>query len=166
MSHRVLLEIGMEECPARFMPRADQQIERLIAEQFRAARISFETVRSMGTPRRLTVWVDGVAEKQEDLAEEVKGPPKQAAFDAEGRPTKAAEGFARKQGLSVDELEVRETEQGSYVYAKKRAGAANARSACRSASVGHPAPFVPQVHAVGSRQYPLHSSHSLDRRVV
>lgn len=119
MSHRVLLEIGMEECPARFMPPAMQQIERLIAEQFRAARISFETVRSMGTPRRLTVWVDGVAEKQEDLAEEVKGPPKQAAFDAEGRPTKAAEGFARKQGLSVDELEVRETEQGSYVYARK-----------------------------------------------
>lgn len=120
MSHRVLLEIGMEECPARFMPSAMQQLERLVAEQFRAARIAFDTVRSLGTPRRLTVLVDGVADTQEDLAEEVKGPPKQAAFDAEGRPTKAAEGFARKQGVSVEELEVRETEQGAYVYALKR----------------------------------------------
>lgn len=109
----------MEECPARFMPGALAQLERLTAEVLREARLDFGEIRVFGTPRRLSVIVSGLAEKQQDLSVEVKGPPRQAAFDASGAPTPAAIGFARKQGVPVESLEVRETDQGAYVYARR-----------------------------------------------
>jgi glycyl-tRNA synthetase len=114
-----LLEIGTEELPAGDLTSAIEQLteqtRRLLAE----ARLEHGQVRVTGTPRRLAIYVEGLAPKQQDREERVKGPPAKVAYDAESRPTKAALGFARGQGVSVDDLEVREMDGGQYVVATK-----------------------------------------------
>ena len=116
----LLLEIGMEECPARFVGPALADLGRIAVEQLEAHRLAHGSIRTYGTPRRLSVLVEGVVERQEDIAEEVKGPPARVAFDESGAPTRAAQGFAANQGVSVEELVVKETEGGSYVVAVRR----------------------------------------------
>lgn len=116
----LLLEIGMEECPARFVGPALADLERIAAEQLAAHRLPHGWVRALGTPRRLSVWVEGVADRQEDVVQEVKGPPARVAFDADGAPTRAAQGFAANQGVSVEDLIVKEMDGGSYVVAVRR----------------------------------------------
>jgi len=117
MAKELLFEIGMEEIPSGYLPPALEELKavasRLLAEQ----RLAFTAARTLGTPRRLTLFVDGLAERQEDARREVVGPPKSAAFDAEGKPTKAAEGFARAQGVAVEALQVRALERGEYLVA-------------------------------------------------
>ncbi|EEG76021.1 glycine--tRNA ligase subunit beta [Dethiobacter alkaliphilus] len=115
----LLLEIGMEEIPARFMEPALEQLEKNARAALTEARLSFGTVSTLGTPRRLTLLVADLADKQADLSEKKKGPAKKAAFDAEGNPTKAAMGFARSQGVSVDELFTEEISSVEYVFAVK-----------------------------------------------
>ncbi|MCW3489350.1 glycine--tRNA ligase subunit beta [Dethiobacter alkaliphilus] len=115
----LLLEIGMEEIPARFMEPALEQLEKNARAALTEARLSFGTVSTLGTPRRLTLLVADLADKQADLSEKKKGPAKKAAFDAEGNPTKAAMGFARSQGVSVDELFTEEISGVEYVFAVK-----------------------------------------------
>jgi glycyl-tRNA synthetase beta chain len=112
----LLFEIGVEEIPAPAVLPALSQLEDLLAEGLEQARLSHAEISTWGTPRRLTVAVSDVQTRQEDLAEEIKGPPAAAAFDDDGNPTKAAEGFASGKGLSVDDLVVRETDKGSYVF--------------------------------------------------
>ncbi len=114
-----LLEIGLEELPARYLDSAIAQLAARGEEAFREHRIPYAEVRSYGTPRRLVLYVRGVGPTQEVLVEEVKGPPRRAAFDAAGNPTKAALGFARSQGVAVEDLVVRETPGGEYVFAVK-----------------------------------------------
>lgn len=114
-----LLEIGTEELPARFMEPALRQLKELGEAMLTENRIDFEVVKTCGTPRRLVLYVFNIGERQADLVEEVKGPPRRAAFDEEGRPTRAAEGFARSQGVQVADLVVRETPAGEYVFARK-----------------------------------------------
>ncbi len=81
-----------------------------------------EEIEFFGTPRRLAVLIWGLPLRQPDQEEEIKGPPAQAAFKA-GQPTKAAEGFAQKQGVDVSSLEIRTTEKGDFVFARKRSWA-------------------------------------------
>ncbi|MFO8080620.1 MAG: glycine--tRNA ligase subunit beta [Armatimonadota bacterium] len=114
----LLFEIGVEEIPAPAVLPALSQLENLLTEGLAAARLTHGEISTWGTPRRLAIMVGGVQLRQEDLEEEIKGPPAAAAFDDEGKPTKAAEGFAAGKGLTVDDLEVRETEKGSYVFAQ------------------------------------------------
>ncbi len=83
-------------------------------------RLAHESVRTFGTPRRLAVIVQGLANKQTPALQETLGPSKAVAFDAQGHPTKAAEGFAKSQGVDVGELETRETSKGVYLCAIKR----------------------------------------------
>jgi glycyl-tRNA synthetase beta chain len=85
-----------------------------------AGNLSFVAVRTLGTPRRLTIIVEGVAEKQADASVEAKGPAKKAAFDAEGKPTKALLGFARSRGVDVKDLKTVETDKGEYLFAVKK----------------------------------------------
>ncbi|NIO72411.1 MAG: glycine--tRNA ligase subunit beta, partial [Anaerolineae bacterium] len=92
-----------------------EQTPKLLAE----ARLEHGELRVTGTPRRLVVYVEDLAPKQQDREELVKGPPAKVAYDAEGKPTKAALGFARGQGVSVDDLEVREMDGGQYVVATR-----------------------------------------------
>ncbi|HWI55140.1 MAG TPA: glycine--tRNA ligase subunit beta, partial [Desulfobacteria bacterium] len=96
------------------------QMEEMTRGWLSTNRLNFENVSAYGTPRRLAVFISELAEKQDEFTEEVKGPAKKAAFDAPGNPTKAAEGFARGQGVDVNELIVKETPNGEYVYAVKK----------------------------------------------
>ncbi len=120
MARNFVIEIGTEEIPARFMASALNQMDEMTRGWLTTNRLAFEDVSAYGTPRRLAVYISGLAEKQEEFTEEVKGPAKKAAFDAEGNPTKAAEGFARGQGVNVNDLIVKETPNGEYVYAVKK----------------------------------------------
>ena len=113
-----VLEIGTEELPHQDLQWALAQLEERVPRFLSQARLSFERVRVLGTPRRLAVLVSGLAARQADEVRVVKGPPAQAAFDAEGRPTRAAEGFARRHGLEAADLEVAEMDGGRYAIAR------------------------------------------------
>jgi glycyl-tRNA synthetase beta chain len=115
----LLLEIGTEEMPAGFMPQALKDLSRLAAEYLEAARLSYEKISSLGTPRRLTLAVGGLADFQPDREEFLTGPPARVAFAPGGSPTKAGEGFARSQGVSVADLTVEDTERGPYVVLRR-----------------------------------------------
>lgn len=116
----LLVEIGTEELPARFVDGALGQMQEAAEKQLADLRLTYDRLEVKGTPRRLALLVFGLAARQEDLVREMKGPSARVAFDETGAPTKAALGFARGQGVSVDELEIRETEQGRYVFAITR----------------------------------------------
>jgi len=116
-----LLEIGTEELPARFVLPTVTQLEELGGERLRSQRITYQRLAGFATPRRLTLYVWGVGKQQADLVEEVKGPSHKAAFDEQGQPTRAAEGFARGQGVAVADLVVKDTPAGEYLFARKRA---------------------------------------------
>jgi glycyl-tRNA synthetase beta chain len=120
MSQDLLFEIGTEEIPARFMPSALEQLKNLAETGLALRRLNYQSLQVLGTPRRLALMVKNLDECQADIAEEVKGPAVKSAFDAEGKPTKAAEGFARGQGVRVADLLLRETAAGSYVFAVRR----------------------------------------------
>ena len=111
---KLLFEIGTEEIPAKFRPGILAQLKELAEKKMDELRISYEAVKVYGTPRRMTFIADGVAEHQADSTIEAKGPSVKIAFK-DGEATKAAQGFARGQGVDVEDLEVR----GEYVYAVK-----------------------------------------------
>jgi len=115
----LLLEIGTEEIPAGFIPQALIDFENLARKELEANRIDFNGVKILGTPRRLVLVIESLSEKQRDEEMKKVGPSKQAAFDSEGNPTKAAIGFARSQSVSVESLKVVQTEKGEYVCAVK-----------------------------------------------
>jgi glycyl-tRNA synthetase len=115
-----LLEVGTEELPAGDLDDALAQLRELVPARLEEARLDHDNLRVLGTPRRLAVLVEGLAPRQRSVEELVKGPPARVAFDAAGEPTKAAEGFARKLGVGVKELEVREIDGGEYVVAVNR----------------------------------------------
>jgi len=114
---RFLLEVLTEEIPANALEGARGQLAAAVAHRLEEAGFVGASVRSLSTSRRLIVMVDGLAERQPDRTERVSGPPVSIAFDEEGRPTKAAEGFARKVGLAVDELETDTGSKGEYLAA-------------------------------------------------
>lgn len=117
----LLLEIGLEEVPAKFMPPALAELKQMAEARLTEQRISYDEVITYGTPRRIALVVKNIADKQQDLAEEAKGPAVKAAYDAEGNPTKAALGFARGQGVDVKDLYQKELNGGMYVFATKKA---------------------------------------------
>ena len=96
-----LLEIGSEEIPARFIPDSMAELERLSAEAFENAHLECGGLRVMATPRRLALLVEKMSSRQPDREVELKGPPVSVAFDDQGQPTPAGEGFARKAGVSL-----------------------------------------------------------------
>lgn len=120
MTSELLLEIGTEEIPSGYLDDALDAMKRLAESSLKEHRVrSSGDVRVFGTPRRLVLVAPALEETQEDAVQEVTGPPKKAAFDQEGNPTKAALGFAAKYGLSVDQLQVLETAKGDYLYVKR-----------------------------------------------
>ncbi len=120
MSKEMLLEIGAEEIPAGFVPRALISLEEMIRKEFDAARLSFDELITLGTPRRLTVVVKGLPAEQPDAEITATGPSRKAGFDADGKPTKAAEGFARSQGVDVSSLKLITTDKGEYLAATRQ----------------------------------------------
>ncbi len=116
-----LLEIGTEEIPASYMQWVLPEIGRIAAAALDKARLVYGGVSAMGTPRRIVLSVRGLEERQQDLTEEYKGPAWNRAFDASGNPTKAAAGFARSKGVTVDDLEMRSVDGVDYAFAMVRA---------------------------------------------
>jgi len=115
----LLLEVGCEELPARFVEPARRQLAELLRAELERERLPAASVRTWATPRRLAALATGLPDRQPDAAREVRGPAAHVAFDAAGRPTAAAVGFARSQGVSVESLERRTTPAGEYVFARR-----------------------------------------------
>ena len=114
-----LLEVGTEELPADFIDSAIAQWQSRIPKSLESQALTPEAVEVYGTPRRIAVLIKGLPVQQADREEDVKGPPASAAFK-DGQPTQAAVGFARKQGVELDALEVRDTDKGEFVFVLKK----------------------------------------------
>jgi glycyl-tRNA synthetase beta chain len=114
-----LLEVGTEELPAGFLSDAIVQWKSRIPESLKTHNLPNAAVEVYGTPRRLAVLITGLPSQQADREEEIKGPPAQAAFK-DGQPTKAAIGFATKQGVDISALEIRPTDKGDFVFVNKQ----------------------------------------------
>jgi len=116
-----LLEIGVEELPAGDVDAAQEQLEELALDLFEKLRLKPEGgITASSTPRRLVIAAWGVPPRQPDDERIEKGPPAERAFDADGKPTPAAEGFAKKNGVAVEDLQVVEMDGGKYVTAQVR----------------------------------------------
>ncbi|AFY76889.1 glycyl-tRNA synthetase beta chain [Pleurocapsa sp. PCC 7327] len=114
-----LLEVGVEELPADFVDTAIEQWQERIPKKLEEQFLNSEEIALYGTPRRLAILIKGLPTKQGDREEEIKGPPATAAFK-DGKPTKAAEGFANKQGVDVKDLFVKPTDKGDFVFVQKK----------------------------------------------
>ncbi len=120
MAAELLLEIGTEEIPSGYLEKGLSELKSLADACLKENRIEVtDGLHTYGTPRRIVLVGRGVSQKQKDLVMEVTGPPKRVAYDENGAPTKAALGFAEKQGVSIEDLEVIETTKGEYVYVKR-----------------------------------------------
>ena len=119
MAHSYLLEIGLEEMPAHVVTPSIKQLHERVAQYLKEQRIDFAKIQEFATPRRLALLITGLADKQPDINESVKGPAKKIAQDADGNWTKAAIGFTRGQGVSVDDIEFKEIKGVEYVYVEK-----------------------------------------------
>ena len=119
MAMDLFLEIGCEEIPAGFIPKALADMELLMKRELESARLEYGEIITLGTPRRLVLAVKALAERQPDAELTAMGPAKSVAYDAEGKPTRAAEGFARGQGVDVSALKLVTTEKGEYLAAVK-----------------------------------------------
>ncbi|MFB4363426.1 glycine--tRNA ligase subunit beta [Bacillus subtilis] len=115
----LLLEIGLEEMPARFLNESMVQLGDKLTGWLKEKNITHGEVKLFNTPRRLAVFVKDVAEKQDDIKEEAKGPAKKIALDADGNWTKAAIGFSKGQGANVEDLYIKEVKGIEYVFVQK-----------------------------------------------
>ncbi|EGO5236740.1 glycine--tRNA ligase subunit beta [Enterococcus faecalis] len=119
MAKDLLLEIGLEEMPAHVVTLSRIQLEEKVIKFLDEHHLDYETVQSFATPRRLAVKVTAIPEKQADVEEEVKGPAKKIALDAEGNWSKAAQGFVRGQGVTTEDIVFKELNGVEYVYVTK-----------------------------------------------
>lgn len=119
MAKDLLLEIGLEEMPAHVVTPSMKQLEQKTAKFLDEHQLTYDSIETFSTPRRLAIKVTNIPERQEDSEEEVKGPAKKIALDAEGNWSKAAQGFVRGQGLTTDDITFRELKGVEYVYVTK-----------------------------------------------
>ena len=128
----LLLEIGCEEIPARFLPEAERQFGERLGAALAEARLlpgmagegmtaagSGPPLQCFSTPRRLACYAPAILTKQPDRVEEVLGPPVKVAFDSAGEPTRAAQSFGEKQGVAIKDLTRVSTPKGEYLAARK-----------------------------------------------
>jgi len=120
MAKELLLEIGVEEMPAAYMPGALKDLRSIAEAKLNDMRLKYSEVCTYGTPRRLTLFVKGLEERQEDLFIEKRGPKKRIAFDENNNPSEAGLGFARSQGVEFKNLEIREVDGVEYLFAVKK----------------------------------------------
>jgi len=114
-----LLEVGTEELPADFVSKAIAQWKTKVPASLSEEFLTPASIEYYGTPRRLAILIRDIPTQQEDREEEVKGPPVKAAYK-DGQPTKAAEGFVRKQGVTLDDIEIRDTPKGEFLFIQKQ----------------------------------------------
>ncbi len=116
---KLLFEIGMEEIPARFLDNSLEELKANMEKKLSENRVKFESIKTFGTPRRLVLYVEGVAEKQEDLDVVNMGPAKSVAFSDSGEVSRAGLGFLKSQGVDVDGMTIVSTPKGEYIAVKK-----------------------------------------------
>ncbi len=116
----LLFEIGAEEIPAGYIDPALTQMKTLFAALAKKHRLEMQSMHSAGTPRRLTLFVNGLPHKQETVTEEIQGPSAAIAFDKDGNPAKAGMGFAKSQGIDIKDLRRKSTPKGEYCFAVKK----------------------------------------------
>jgi glycyl-tRNA synthetase beta chain len=119
MAKNVLFEIGLEELPARFIDDAEQQLAVKTKNWLDELRISYASIETFSSPRRLTVFIQDIAENQTTVEEEAKGPAIKIAQDADGNWTKAAIGFTKGQGKTVDDIYTKEMKGVTYIFVNK-----------------------------------------------
>ncbi len=120
MGKNLLWEIGTEELPARFIIPALESLKALAEKKLKENLLSFDEIKTAGTLRRLALFVKNLAEKQKDKEEEIIGPSKKVGIDEKGNYTKAVIGFARKFGVSPEDLTIKKTEKGEYFSLKRK----------------------------------------------
>ncbi|WP_226036931.1 glycine--tRNA ligase subunit beta [Aquibacillus saliphilus] len=118
-TNNVLFEIGLEEVPARFLNDAEQQLEQKTKNWLEELNLPYKEINTYVTPRRLAVSIQEVADKQIDIEEEAKGPAKKIALDSDGNWSKAAIGFSKGQGKTVEDIYFKEVKGTEYVYVNK-----------------------------------------------
>ncbi|NLX61370.1 MAG: glycine--tRNA ligase subunit beta [Tissierellia bacterium] len=118
MDNKYLLEIGVEELPAQYIDDALKQLHNNMKKLFEEERIEFRDIKTYATPRRLVAIVDGLGHKQATLTEIQRGPAKKIAFDEEGKPTKALEGFMRGQKVGLEDIFIEEHKGVEYIFAR------------------------------------------------
>lgn len=121
MRHFVL-EIGVEEMPARFLPLLDRELADRFTARLSEAGLEYARVATASTPRRLVIDITGLSDMQKTEEIVVSGPPARIAFDADGKPTKAGLGFAKSQNVEFDRIYVEKTDKGEYLALKKTVG--------------------------------------------
>ncbi|RLB07319.1 MAG: glycine--tRNA ligase subunit beta, partial [Deltaproteobacteria bacterium] len=119
MKKGMLLEVGTEEIPSLFIPKALDAMKEILKNEMDAQRVDYGEIKAVGTPRRLALFAE-LEQRQRPLEKERLGPPKNVAFDTQGRPTKAALGFAQREGVRVDDLEIVHTGKGEYLCVRKQ----------------------------------------------
>lgn len=120
MNNYLLFEVGVEEMPSRFVASTLKQIKESTEKMLNEKRVKFDNIETFATPRRLTFVINGLAERQEDLEEEVKGPSKKISLDADGNFTKPAQGFMRSKGLNPEDIYFKEVGKDEYLFATIR----------------------------------------------
>ncbi len=121
MASDLLIEVGTEEIPSGYLAKALRDFAMMMEKSLNENRISMgRPLLTQGTPRRMVLVGRAIADQQEDVVQEIMGPPRHVAFDREGGPTMAAEGFAKKLGVDVGELALVQTPKGEYVYIKRQ----------------------------------------------
>jgi len=126
----LLFELGCEEIPAKMLAKALADLPAAVEAKLQGARLTFASVRALGTPRRLAFIVKGLADRQPDLDEEVVGPPIGAAWDKDGNITKAGQGFAAKNGVAPESLQKKEVpgKKGQYAVAQRHVAGTETRA--------------------------------------
>ena len=119
MANSYLLEVGVEEMPAHVVTPSIKQLHQRVADYLKKERISFTDIHEFATPRRLALLIDGLSDKQPDVDQSVKGPAKKIAQDSDGNWTKAAIGFTRGQGATVDDIQFKDVKGEEYVFVEK-----------------------------------------------
>lgn len=119
MTKDVLLEIGLEELPARFIDHATDQFVHQAKKWLTENRIQFENIQSFSTPRRLAIRIENISAEQKTLFEEVRGPALQIAQTEDGSWSKAAIGFAKGQGKGVNDLYTKDVKGTPYIFIEK-----------------------------------------------
>lgn len=119
MAHSYLLEIGLEEIPAHVVTPSIQQLAQKVTKFLKENRLSYDSIEQFSTPRRLAIRINGLGDRQPDIEEDAKGPARKIAQDADGNWTKAAIGFTKGQGLTVDDITFKTIKGTEYVYVHK-----------------------------------------------
>src|SRR5699024_10028166 len=120
MPNHVLFEIGLEELPARFINDAEKQFKNKTVQWLEAIRIPYKQLETFSSQRRLAVLIKGVEQEQTSLKEELRGPSEKIAKDEDGNWTKAAIGFVKEQGKTVDDIYIKKVKNTSYIFVEKR----------------------------------------------